>query len=527
MWEQLAARYNGSRTRSSSERDFESLRRKFKKLYGKPKPTGKGEVPLRLRSIVWAQEIQMKIEASAGVQTSHDGPDDGEDDDTLQSVVDAVLGGDEHARQSPVAGINDQVLDAEMGGARNRPDTHEAAPESEVQPSDIDSETESPPCTVTLTPSVISQYAQPTDLGESDTQGDGVIVTSSGIVDVRLASHFSFSDDEELQQDSQPGAGDGDPPGSSPECPPGFSIETTLAVSADDATATSSRQSSSGTSRDLISSQTTRESRPPAEDHTRASRRTHQPPMTPTPTPTPRTSTTPGRSVGRPRAQSRQHIATVATPDGPVLRRDPERAAADEREEKENRALNVTSNRQDMRVLRDNVDALTQSLLNDNGKRSPVQNSTADGAAGSPSYAARKRIRMQQRLDDMQKEMDEAEQKHSGGTGEIMKLLLFFQKDSDRRAENEERRRRSEREERAEADKRERAEREQIRREEAEAADRRHVEELRLARELRAEQRRLDTERDAKLDREKGRTGARLRKGSPWNGASRGSVTSK
>lgn len=64
----------------------------------------------------------MKIEASAGVQTSHDGPDGGEDDDTLQSVVDAVLGGEEPARQSPVAGMNNHVLDAEMDGACNRPD---------------------------------------------------------------------------------------------------------------------------------------------------------------------------------------------------------------------------------------------------------------------------------------------------------------------------------------------------------------------------------------------------------------------
>jgi hypothetical protein len=70
---------------------------------------------------------------------------------------------------------------------------------------------------------------------------------------------------------------------------------------------------------------------------------------------------------------------------------------------------------------------------------------------------------MQQRLDEMQKEMDEAESKHSSGTGEMMKLLVFFQKDSDSRAENGERRRRSEREERVEADRKDRAERVQIR----------------------------------------------------------------
>jgi len=176
---------------------------------------------------------------------------------------------------------------------------------------------------------------------------------------------------------------------------------------------------------------------------------------------------TPGRNAGRPPRQVLQHIATVASPDGPVLRRNPHRAATDDREEKENRALNVTSNRlgcQDLCVVRDNVDALTQSMLNDNGKRPPVQNGTTDSASGAPSYAARKRILMQQRLDDLQKGMNDAESKHSSGTGDMMKLLVFFRKDSDRRAENEERRRRSERDKRAEADRKERAEQEQTHR---------------------------------------------------------------
>jgi hypothetical protein len=140
-------------------------------------------------------------------------------------------------------------------------------------------------------------------------------------------------------------------------------------------------------------------------------------------------------------------------------------------------------------------------MLNDNGKRPPVQNGTTDSASGAPSYAARKRILMQQRLDDLQKGMNDAESKHSSGTGDMMKLLVFFRKDSDRRAENEERRRRSERDKRAEADRKERAEQEQTHRDATEAADRRHLQELQLAREQREEQRRQDVERDAKLER--------------------------
>ncbi|OWZ08599.1 hypothetical protein PHMEG_00018829 [Phytophthora megakarya] len=46
MWGQVTVQYNANRTRGSPERDFESLRRKFKSLYTKPKPTGSGEVPL-------------------------------------------------------------------------------------------------------------------------------------------------------------------------------------------------------------------------------------------------------------------------------------------------------------------------------------------------------------------------------------------------------------------------------------------------------------------------------------------------
>ncbi|GMF53781.1 unnamed protein product [Phytophthora fragariaefolia] len=105
---------------------------------------------------------------------------------------------------------------------------------------------------------------------------------------------------------------------------------------------------------------------------------------------------------------------------------------------------------------------------------------------------------MQQRLDEMQRELDEAESKHSGGNGEMMKLRVFFQKDSDHRAENKERRRRSEREELAEADRKERG---LIRRDEAKTAERRRLQDLQIARELREEQPRLDAESDAKLER--------------------------
>lgn len=117
----------------------------------------------------------------------------------------------------------------------------------------------------------------------------------------------------------------------------------------------------------------------------------------------------------------------------------------------ENQRLHVISNRlggQDLRVFRDNFEAVTQGMLNDNGKRPSTEGGKADRPSSTASYAKTKRARAKQRLDEIQSEIDEAESKHSPAGGETMRMLLLFQKDSDRRAEAEERRRRAERDER-------------------------------------------------------------------------------
>ncbi|KAF4135432.1 hypothetical protein GN958_ATG15388 [Phytophthora infestans] len=64
MWKSVAVEYNSLRARSWSERDYDSLRRKFRTLYGKPKPTGNQgeEDPLRHRPVLMAHEIQAAIE---------------------------------------------------------------------------------------------------------------------------------------------------------------------------------------------------------------------------------------------------------------------------------------------------------------------------------------------------------------------------------------------------------------------------------------------------------------------------------
>uniref|UniRef100_H3GVI9 Pinin/SDK/MemA protein domain-containing protein n=1 Tax=Phytophthora ramorum TaxID=164328 RepID=H3GVI9_PHYRM len=303
----------------------------------------------------------------------------GEDDDTFEAEVNAVLGPPPDNDPAPdAAGGTSGAEEAEScgsGAAESDPDDPEAdGSGSEAVTNGLESDTA--PEDNPLTPDAITQCAHRSDATEPSSRATGAIVTASGVIDVRLAADFTLSDDEETNE-------------------------------------------------------------------------------------------------------------------------------ADEREENENRSLNVVSNRlggQDLRVVRDNMEALTQSFLNENGKRSPAESAKNDNSA---SFAKSKRIRMQQRLDDMQKNMDDAESRRSSSTGEMMKLLMFFQKDSERRAEAEERRRRMERDEHLEAVRRERAEREQVRREEAEAAEKTRLQEVQIVRENREEQRRLDADRESRLERER------------------------
>ncbi|KAE8899518.1 hypothetical protein PF001_g26957 [Phytophthora fragariae] len=68
MWEEVALEYNSRKARSWLERDFDSLRRKFRNLYGKPKPTGNNDgLPPKLRPIALALEVQHAIEMRGGL----------------------------------------------------------------------------------------------------------------------------------------------------------------------------------------------------------------------------------------------------------------------------------------------------------------------------------------------------------------------------------------------------------------------------------------------------------------------------
>lgn len=80
-WECLATVYNTSRGRSWAERDYESLRRKFKLLYGMRKPTGKGMLPDHVKN---AKELKRAIDDKVNVielddEADADDPDFGVD----------------------------------------------------------------------------------------------------------------------------------------------------------------------------------------------------------------------------------------------------------------------------------------------------------------------------------------------------------------------------------------------------------------------------------------------------------------
>lgn len=63
-WERLATSFNTSKPRGAPERDFESLRRKFKQLYSTRKPTGVASMPPHIQK---AKEAKQAIDDKANV----------------------------------------------------------------------------------------------------------------------------------------------------------------------------------------------------------------------------------------------------------------------------------------------------------------------------------------------------------------------------------------------------------------------------------------------------------------------------
>ncbi|GMF51979.1 unnamed protein product [Phytophthora fragariaefolia] len=63
-WERLATSFNANRPRGAPKRDFESLRRKFKVLYRKRKPTGMPNMPPHIKK---AKDVKQAIDDKANV----------------------------------------------------------------------------------------------------------------------------------------------------------------------------------------------------------------------------------------------------------------------------------------------------------------------------------------------------------------------------------------------------------------------------------------------------------------------------
>lgn len=85
MWETMVAAFNASKKKWPT-RDYNSLRRKFRIIYAKPKPTGNQVSQTELVALL-THEIQAAIEKKGGVHTSHDGRDTGRDDALLLKTL--------------------------------------------------------------------------------------------------------------------------------------------------------------------------------------------------------------------------------------------------------------------------------------------------------------------------------------------------------------------------------------------------------------------------------------------------------
>ncbi|KAE8952465.1 hypothetical protein PF011_g32691, partial [Phytophthora fragariae] len=130
MRESVAVEYNSSKERSWAARDFDSLRRKFRKLYAKPKSTGNqgDNLSRRQRAVLLAHEVQYVIECKGGAHTSHDGQDNGADDNQLLDEVNSALNGDDDQPQLARAGLAPVQGDDYNLGLQNEGDVSDASP---------------------------------------------------------------------------------------------------------------------------------------------------------------------------------------------------------------------------------------------------------------------------------------------------------------------------------------------------------------------------------------------------------------
>jgi hypothetical protein len=332
----------------------------------------------------------------------------------------------------------------------------------------------------------ISQYAQRSPPTSQELRGrsSGAIVTSSGVFDASFANDVC-SDGEEVR-DTPEAVDHG-------TLPPGADAD-------EDTPSITNRSRRLGGERDAAAEAT---SAPASDDIPRGVGGARPAAVTPlgsargsgitTTTTSSGSSSAKAKAAGRPRGGRKSPTLvrpTYASPDGRPLARDLARAEEDTQEVLRNQKKTTSSNRLgggDLRVLRDNMDELTGKSPSSGSKRD-----ASDISGTGATYASNKRARAKKRLDQLRKEMDEAEEKQSTGAVDMMQMLVFMREDADRRSETEDRRRREDREARLAAERQEREDRENLRRDESATAEARRSQELELARAIREEQARKE-----------------------------------
>ncbi|KAL3656645.1 hypothetical protein V7S43_018548 [Phytophthora oleae] len=120
----------------------------------------------------------------------------------------------------------------------------------------------------------------------------------------------------------------------------------------------------------------------------------------------------------------------------------------------------------DLRIFRDNFEALGGTSEKPKGKRSPSETSVA-----TPTYVSSKRVRAKKRLEQFKDGVSLIEQIQQSANADITKLLVFFRQEAGRRADSEPERWREERTERESAEKQDWEKREEDRRVELAAAE--------------------------------------------------------
>ncbi|ETP03644.1 hypothetical protein F441_19415 [Phytophthora nicotianae CJ01A1] len=386
MWDQVALWYNSRRPRGTSERDFEALRRKFRSLYGKPKPPGyNGEISESKKPIAFAHKSTESLNSAPDLHST-----------TMALMTVPMM-------QSCVAPSVDEVV------AESEEDENEEIRQEDTQDEDSPPDTDLPDVPPART------YTQ------KSTQAS-VAASVEDSVD-------EWVSDREERADS---------------------------------TSTTENVQTLGTNLDFIGPETPI---PSSASQGRAA------PFTAGPrAPTSRANASSTRTSGRPRRPSREHIPSEATPDGPVLNRDPDNELADSNEMARYR-LSAASNRLgggDLRVLRDNFEKMGGGgRLTPAAEKRPPPDST-----NAAAYTTNKRVNARKRIETLEMNVARVSATQEAAGSDLLQMLAFcFQKQVDRRAEQEDKLRRDERQERRDTEKEDRLERDPIRRDEVAAAD--------------------------------------------------------